>query len=125
MLRDLKVLYADDNMINQKVLTKMLQRMDVANVDLVDNGQKAVDIKQKNAYDIIFMDIQMPVMDGLEACRLIVDQDPDAKVIFVTAHALDDFRKSADAAGGVGFISKPVNLGKLESVLKPYVRSAS
>jgi CheY-like chemotaxis protein len=109
-VQELKVLYADDNTINQRVLKKMLERMGVVNIDLVYDGQKAVDIEKKNEYDIVFMDIQMPVMDGLEACKHIVSRNTKAKVIFVTAHVLDEFRKRANEAGGVGFLSKLVNL---------------
>lgn len=117
----LTVLYAEDNLINQKVLCKVLEKLGVAKVDVVDNGRKAVDITKDTSYDVIFMDIQMPVMDGLEACKHIVKRDPDAKVVFVTAHALDDFRKKADEAGGIGFVSKPINMKKIEAVLQSHI----
>ncbi|CAJ1966818.1 unnamed protein product [Cylindrotheca closterium] len=117
---DLKVLYADDNMINQKVLRKVLQRLGVENVDLVDNGQKAVEKANENRYDIIFMDLQMPVMDGLEASKHILEEDPAAVIIVVTAHALHNFIETAAFTGCSDFISKPVNLKKIQSVLEPY-----
>eukprot|EP00980_Cylindrotheca_fusiformis_P016264 scaffold4829_cov129-Cylindrotheca_fusiformis.AAC.24 len=113
----LKVLYAEDNKINQKVLTRVLNRVGIMDVTIVDDGLKAVNITEKESYDIIFMDMQMPVMDGVEACNLIVERDKGANVIFVTAHALDEFKHKARAAGGVGFISKPFRIGDIEKVV--------
>ena len=63
------------------------------------------------------VDIQMPVMGGMEATKLIVERDPEAKVIFVTAHALDEFKAQADAVGATSFISKPFRLEELTSIL--------
>lgn len=117
---ELRVLYADDNKVNQKVLKKVLQRLEVENVDLVDNGLKAVEKCKEKSYDIIFMDIQMPVMDGLEASKHILQDDPAAIIIVVTAHALDQFRETAAFTGCSDFVSKPVNLKKIQSVLQPY-----
>jgi CheY-like chemotaxis protein len=70
----IKVLIAEDNLINQKVLNRMLTRLGLKLVDIVDNGRKAVDLCAEKQFDIIFMDLQMPVMDGLEATRLIVNR---------------------------------------------------
>ena len=115
-----KVLYAEDNLINQKVLARILQQVGVDDIDIVDNGQKAVEISAEKKYDIIFMDMQMPVMGGLEATRLIMERNRDAVVVFVTAHALDDFKREADAVGAKSFISKPFRKNDIEEVLKMY-----
>jgi len=115
--RGLKVLYAEDNLVNQKVLTRVLNRYGISDVTIVDNGKKAVDISATIKYDCILLDIQMPVMGGMEACKLITERDPDAIIIFVTAHALDEFRVKAKAAGAKGFISKPFRIGDIDSVL--------
>lgn len=117
-LDKLKVLYAEDNLVNQKVLTRVLNRSGIKDVTIVNNGQEAVDICKKIEYDIIFMDVQMPVMDGMDACKLIVENDKDAKVVFVTAHALDEFKDQAEAAGGVSFISKPFRVQDIKTVLE-------
>jgi len=114
---DLKVLYAEDNLVNQKVLTRVLHRYGISDVTIVDNGKKAVDISATIKYDCILLDIQMPVMGGMEACKLITERDPDTIIIFVTAHALDEFRVKAKAAGAKGFISKPFRLGDIDTVL--------
>ena len=116
--RDLKVLVAEDNLINQKVLVRMLARLGVKNVEVVSNGQEAVDREAQNEYDIVYMDWQMPVMDGIDACRLIVERREARrrpKVIFVTANVSGHFEFDAKAAGGDGYITKPFNTDQIEN----------
>jgi CheY-like chemotaxis protein len=115
---NLKVLYAEDNLINQKVLKRVLERTGIQDITIVDNGKKAVDSCLETKYDVIFLDMQMPVMDGMEACDLIIKRDPTAKIVFVTAHALDQFRERAEAVGATSFISKPFRVGDITEVLK-------
>ena len=115
---NLKVLYAEDNLVNQKVLSKVLNRAGINDVTIVDNGKKAVDIARTVKFDCIFMDVQMPVMGGMEATKLIAARDPTANIVFVTAHALDDFKKQAAAFGAAGYIAKPFRLVDIEDLLK-------
>jgi CheY-like chemotaxis protein len=142
------VLLAEDNVINQKVLSRMLNRIGVTDVDIVNNGQQAFEQSGLRHYDIIFMDMQMPVMSGLEATEMIVkrqrttlynwhhphdtvDSHSQSKdlstitpkqqtpfIVFVTAHATHDYEKMAFASGGNGFISKPFNLSAIQELLK-------
>jgi signal transduction histidine kinase/CheY-like chemotaxis protein len=118
----IRVLVAEDNKINQKVMKRMLLRLGLEQIDIVENGLEAVDRETAQRYDVILMDMDMPVMDGLEATRQIVARprvestDVAPKIFFVTAHALDTFRVQAKEAGGHGFISKPFNLQKIESI---------
>jgi len=115
--KELRVLIAEDNKINQKVLMRMLTRLGIKNVDIVDNGRKAVDHESSQAYDVVLMDMQMPVMDGIEACRLISGRQgghPKAKVVFVTAHVSTSFEAECARAGSVGFIPKPFNVRDIE-----------
>jgi signal transduction histidine kinase/CheY-like chemotaxis protein len=120
--RNIRVLVAEDNKINQKVMKRMLLRLGLECIDIVENGQEAVDREATNTYDVILMDIQMPVMDGFEATRQIVARprvqltDIAPKIFFVSAHALDTFQAQARVAGGDGFISKPFKLQKIESI---------
>jgi len=118
----LKVLIAEDNRVNQRVLTKTLQRLGITtnNIDIVDNGLKAVNAASEKSYDIIFMDMEMPVMNGLLACREITKNKVRLLpvVVFVTAHAMETFRTEARNAGGFNFISKPFNLEKIDSLIK-------
>lgn len=116
--KNMKVLYAEDNLVNQKVLSRVLQRSGIKDITIVDNGKKAVDISAEVKYDCILLDMQMPVMDGMEACKIIMERDPDTIIVFVTAHALDEFKVKAKAAGAKGFISKPFRVGDIDKVLK-------
>jgi signal transduction histidine kinase/ActR/RegA family two-component response regulator len=116
----IKVLIAEDNLINQKVLHRMLTRLGLKHVDIVDNGRKAVDLCAVKEFDIVFMDLEMPVMDGLEATRLIV-QGRQAEngigpwIAFLTATASSEAK--CREAGGDSFITKPIKIGQVESLL--------
>lgn len=114
----LKVLYAEDNLVNQKVLSRVLNRAGITDVTVVDNGKKAVDLTATTSFDCIFMDTQMPVMGGMEACQLILERDPSEVVVFVTAHALHEFKAEAEAVGATDFISKPFRLEDIKKVFK-------
>jgi signal transduction histidine kinase/AmiR/NasT family two-component response regulator len=120
---NIRVLVAEDNKINQKVMKRILFRLGLVQIDIVDNGQEAVDREASQTYDVILMDLDMPVMDGLEATRQILARprveltDVAPKIFFVSAHVLDTFQAQAKAAGGLGFISKPFNLQMIKSVI--------
>ena len=119
----LKVLVAEDNIINQKVLVRMLHRFGITFIDIAENGQEAVDKEASEQYDVVFMDMQMPVMDGLEACRMIVNDErrkgrTTPRVVFVTAHVDNSFVLQASRAGGNGYLPKPFNLKGIEKCLQ-------
>merc|ERR1719343_1550464 len=121
--RSIKVLVAEDNIINQKVLDRILKRVGVTDITIVDNGLKAVHASEAVKFDCILMDMQMPVMDGLEACRTIEKRNEEQgidgpKIVFVTAHALVEFREKAIAAGAFDFITKPFKMEDIDNVLK-------
>jgi CheY-like chemotaxis protein len=103
-------------------MKRMLLQLGLEHIDIVENGQEAVNREATQPYDVILMDMDMPVMNGLEATRQIVARprvkptDVAPKIFFVSAHALDAFQAQAKAAGSDGFISKPVNLQKIESI---------
>jgi len=114
---DLRVLIAEDNPVNQRVASRMLQRLGYAS-DVVDNGRLAVDAVEQQVYDVIFMDVQMPELDGLEATRRIKARPgPAPWIIALTAHALEDDRNQCLAAGMNDFLSKPVQLNELTAAL--------
>jgi len=117
----LRLLIAEDNVVNQKVLARLLKRLGAVHVSIVSNGQQAVDLEAKQPFDFIFMDMQMPVMDGLEATRCIQQREGDhecAKIIFITAHALLDFQDQCFEAGGIEFVAKPCSIGSIDQCLK-------
>jgi CheY-like chemotaxis protein len=122
IVKRIDVLIAEDNVINQKVLCKMLNRVGVEHIDIANNGREAVEMATQKNYDIIFMDMQMPIMCGDEACRIILDRckarDRRPKIAFVSAHASTNFELQAAAAGADGFMSKPFNVKKFEDFVR-------
>jgi CheY-like chemotaxis protein len=122
--RNIRVLYAEDNIVNQKVLGRVLTKLGITDLYIVENGLKAVEILATKEYDIIFLDMQMTVMDGLEATRLIKERgggdDIAPKMVLCTANAMGDFHLQVEQAGGDGFVSKPFNLKTIDSILQEY-----
>ena len=102
-----KILVAEDNDSNYILMTYILKKY--YEYDRAKNGQEAVDMVKKNAYDIVLMDIKMPVIDGLEATKKIKENHPDLPVIALTANAFDSDRQLAFDAGCDDFLSKPVS----------------
>lgn len=121
----LKVLIAEDNQINQIVVRKILEK-EGFKVDIVDTGTKAVEAVEKNDYAFVFMDIQMPEMDGYEATRIIRDLESEngkhTLIIALTASALDDAREKCLNAGMDEYLAKPIEKEELIRVLKKTAR---
>lgn len=117
------ILVAEDDLINQTVIKHMLTRLGHT-VDIVSDGQKAVEATRSTEYDVILMDCQMPEMNGYEAARLIrqrygsVDRPP---VIALTANAMATDRQDCIDAGMDDYIAKPVSLRTLTKVLDPWL----
>ena len=104
----LEILLAEDNVVNQRVAQAMLKDRG-HRVDVVDNGAEAVDAVQKKTYNIVLMDIQMPVLDGYGATQRIraIPHLADLPIIAVTAHAMTQDRAQALSAGMNNFLTKP------------------
>ncbi|WP_263972436.1 MASE1 domain-containing protein [Pseudanabaena yagii] len=115
----LKILVAEDNIVNQKVAHKILSRLGYE-IDIVTNGLKVLDALNRHSYDLIFMDVQMPEMDGLEATKRIVNDHQRSHrpyIIAMTANAMDGDREICLDAGMDDYISKPVNVNLLVEAL--------
>jgi signal transduction histidine kinase/CheY-like chemotaxis protein len=115
----LRILLAEDNVINQKVALLLLSRMGYR-ADAVTNGQEAVEALQRQPYDVILMDIQMPILDGLEATRQIRSMLPAEQqpcIIAMTAHTLGDVRDRYREAGMDDCIGKPCRAEDLRGAL--------
>ena len=106
----LRLLVADDNHINQKVTTSLLEKMG-HRADVVGNGKEAVEAYKLVPYDVVVLDLQMPEMDGFEACRQIrlLQQNRDHQaIIAVTAHAVNGFKEKCLRAGFDDYVAKPI-----------------
>jgi PAS domain S-box-containing protein len=111
-LSGISVLAADDVEMNRLVLTDMLEH-EGASVECVENGKEVLESLQKSgvaAFDVILMDIQMPVMDGFEATRLIRQMAPTLPILGLTAYAMAEEREKCLAAGMVDVVTKPIKL---------------
>lgn len=116
----LRVLVAEDNEVNQIVLKRMLQKLGY-NATIVANGEETVEAVKRDPYDIIFMDVQMPLLDGVQATRLIKETLPRGKqpfIVAVTAHAVKGDREKYLTSGMDAYISKPIQLEEVASILQ-------
>ena len=113
----LRVLLAEDNIVNQKVATKMLQKLG-CEVTLAENGRQAVDLLNSGTVvDLVLMDCRMPEMDGLEATRMIRSQMNSIPIIALTANDTDEDRDACMAAGMDEFLPKPLDQQVLASLI--------
>ncbi|MFB3766132.1 MAG: ATP-binding protein [Methanotrichaceae archaeon] len=119
--KDLRILLAEDNLVNQRMALLMLKKLGYK-ADPVADGKEVLQALERQSYDIILMDVQMPGMDGIEATKEIRRRWPDGwpKIIAVTAHALKGDRERCLESGMDEYISKPVQIGELAKVLKSY-----
>ena len=118
MTRNLEILLVEDNPVNQKVAATMLKKAG-HRVRIAENGQVALDILEKWLPDLIFMDIQMPVMDGLEATAAI-RRNPaweELPIIAMTAHAMKGDRERFLKAGMNDYVSKPIRIEEVRNVI--------
>jgi PAS domain S-box-containing protein len=113
----LRILLVEDVAVNQKVATQMLQRLGYR-ADIANNGQEALESLHRQAYDLVFMDVQMPIMDGLEATRKIREKWGKSGypwIIAMTAHARESDRQDCLKAGMNDYITKPI---RVEAIVK-------
>jgi signal transduction histidine kinase/CheY-like chemotaxis protein/HPt (histidine-containing phosphotransfer) domain-containing protein len=122
--RQLRVLLAEDNEVNQRVATLLLQKLGHS-TDVVSNGEEAVAAVRDSAYDVVLMDVQMPVMDGLEATRRIraeLPADRQPRIVAMTANAMVEDRDDAAEAGMDDYLAKPVRPDELRAALDRVTR---
>jgi CheY-like chemotaxis protein len=115
-----RILVAEDNPVNQKLILQMLRKLGYA-ADLARDGQQALDLALASRYDVIFMDVQMPVMDGVETTRRILAASPSPaprpRIVALTAGASTEDRSVCLQAGMEEFLTKPLRLAQLAEVL--------
>lgn len=124
----MSILVAEDNFINQKLAEQVFYSMGYE-IDTADNGKEAVDACLAKDYDIVFMDIHMPELDGIEATKLILSQQKNPpKIVALSANILEESQKECRNAGMEGFIQKPFKLDDIAQMLiqsSPKIKKAS
>jgi PAS domain S-box-containing protein len=120
-----RLLLAEDNPINQQVIIEVLSGDNQCfEIDTANNGKEALDLLENKPYDLILMDIQMPVMDGLTAAKKIRNSDQSIPIIAVTAHAMKGYRELCLHAGMNDYITKPVDKDLLHAKINRWVSKA-
>jgi PAS domain S-box-containing protein len=118
--RDLRILVAEDNPVNQKVALSMLKRIGYR-ADVAANGIEVLKALERQQYDVVLMDVQMPEMDGFEATRRIRSSGIKTRIIAITAHALNGDREACLSEGMDGYISKPIRMDELQEALEKII----
>jgi CheY-like chemotaxis protein len=120
----LRVLLAEDNAVNQRLAVRLLEKRG-HRVAVAGNGREALEALEKEKFDLVFMDVQMPEMDGLEATATIREREKSSglhqPIIALTAHAMKGDREKCLAAGMDGYLTKPIRPQDLEGILDEYV----
>ena len=120
-LSGLRVLVAEDNVINQNLIQAVLKNLDLE-ITLAENGQVAFDLRREHEYDLILMDIQMPVMGGIDATRAILELEEEEglehiPIVALTANALQGDREKYLRAGLDDYVSKPIQIEQIRHVI--------
>jgi len=118
-----RVLLAEDSNTNAVVVANMLARIGIEPI-IVPDGAAAVQAVETGEFDLVIMDVGMPIMDGLEASRLIRQSGNTVPIIALTAHALPENREQTQAAGMNGFLTKPIRLRELSRELGKWLPTA-
>jgi PAS domain S-box-containing protein len=114
----LRILLAEDNVVNQKLALRLLSLMGYE-ADIASNGLEAVEAVERQAYDLVLMDVQMPELDGFEATRKIIERQGAARprIVAMTANAMDGDREACFEAGMDDYVSKPIRVEELVAAL--------
>lgn len=118
-----RVLVAEDNIVNQKVVGRMLDLLGCKH-RIVSNGQEALDALKASPYDLVLMDCQMPIMDGYEASEMIrgcAEPLKSIPIVALTANAVQGDDQKCFKVGMTDYLSKPIDKAKLEKVLRKYL----
>jgi CheY-like chemotaxis protein len=115
----LRILLAEDNVVNQKLALRLLQQMGYR-ADLASNGIEAIESVERQRYDVVLMDVQMPEMDGIEAAKAITTRwraGERPRIVAMTANAMQGDREVCLAAGMDDYLTKPIRVERLVEAL--------
>ena len=118
-----RILLAEDNPANQQLLSMLLHKMG-AEVDVAENGEAAIQMAQKNHYDLIFMDMQMPLLSGVDATRILRSQHYEQPIVALTANATNEDKMKCVSAGCNDFMTKPTPREKLYEMTSKFLLPA-
>lgn len=121
-LEEMSVLVCDDSIFARKSICMFIATLGVKNIYEAADGMQAVEKYKENKPDIVFMDIVMPVITGIEALSQIKEFDPDAKVIMASSVGTQNYLKSAIKAGAADFLQKPISNDQIKQVLENAVK---
>lgn len=121
--KDLKILVVEDNKMNQKVLVSMLATLGYG-CDVAEDGSVALEKAGKVSYDLIFMDLLLPEIDGYEAAHKITENDKSVVIAAFTADNMPESRKKAELAGIIDYLSKPVRIDDIRNLLARHFETA-
>ena len=119
LLAGRRILIAEDNLINQEIILGLLEDTQLI-IDMAENGEEAVKLHEENSYDLILMDIQMPILDGYEASKMIREKDKKIPIIAVTASAMKEDVEKTMEAGMNDHLNKPIEVTQLYQTLLKY-----
>jgi len=121
VLKGSKILLVEDNTTNQEIMVGLLENSGIE-MEIANNGKEAVEVYEKGKYELILMDIQMPVMDGYEATRQIRETDKEVPIIALTANAMKEDIEKTKQAKMDEHLNKPIEVNKLYEVLFRYLK---
>jgi signal transduction histidine kinase/CheY-like chemotaxis protein/HPt (histidine-containing phosphotransfer) domain-containing protein len=119
-LKGSSLLLVEDNEINQEIILGFLENSGIQ-IDIASNGKESLEMFQENNYELILMDLQMPIMGGLEATQIIRETDKELPIIALTANAMREDIEKTQAVGMNEHLSKPVSAEELYAVLLKYI----
>lgn len=122
--KKVKVLVVDDEKRVREFLTHLLT-MESTEVKSAEDGLKAIEAVKKENFDLAFLDMRMPGMDGLETFRQLKKLSPGIKCVMMTGYEVDDLLEQAKTEGAVASIQKPLDIRRIDSLLKEYVQPSS
>jgi CheY-like chemotaxis protein/HPt (histidine-containing phosphotransfer) domain-containing protein len=128
-MENVKILLVEDSLINCYVMSNMLTALG-HQADMVENGQQALDRLEQEEYDLVFMDCDMPVLDGYATTKEIRHREqaqgkPAVRIVALTAHLSSEHRQECKAAGMNDYLSKPIHLNTLRTLLDQWLTSAT
>ena len=126
--RRVRVLLAEDNIVNQKIALGILEKKLGYHADVVNNGREAIESLERINYDLVLMDCQMPEMDGYEATRIIRDEKSSVMnhgvpIIAMTANAMTGAREKCLEVGMDDYVSKPINIQEFDDVISRHIQN--